>query len=352
MHGNMLTVNGRKMAKSEGNGFTPEELISGNHALLERGYSPMTVRFFMLQGHYASTLDFSNEALQAAEKGLDRLEKRHGRFGRTAYSFGCAEMQTWTRLPWPSDAAAMGDDFNTPILIVTLFDAVKLVNSIATDRIAIDATQKTALVELLNGYVFDVLGLVQRKHEASGGNEVSRARCSISLWNCAGTPKPTRIGARLMRSVMPLVPWAFPSRTAKTAVPGTRGTSVFLLGLAALLLVHCGSEPTAPRSTPGDRNPKARIAAPAFDADSAYAYIAQQVAFGPRVPNTPEHVACGDWLSSELTRHGADVIEQPGLVRAYDGTILRIRNFIGQFRPENRERILLFRSLGHAPLRR
>ncbi|NQX93176.1 MAG: cysteine--tRNA ligase, partial [Flavobacteriales bacterium] len=73
MHGNMLTVNGRKMSKSEGNGFTPEELISGNHKLLEKGYSPMTVRFFMLQGHYASTLDFSNAALQAAEKGWKKM---------------------------------------------------------------------------------------------------------------------------------------------------------------------------------------------------------------------------------------------------------------------------------------
>lgn len=82
--------------------------------------------------------------------------------------------------------------------------------------------------------------------------------------------------------------------------------------------------------------------APAFDADSAYAYIQRQVDFGPRVPNTFEHVACGDWLSAELKRHGADVIEQPGLVRAYDGTILRIRNIVGQFRPENPERVMLF----------
>jgi cysteinyl-tRNA synthetase len=73
MHGNMLTVNGRKMAKSEGNGFTPEELLTGNHKLLERGYSAMTVRFFMLQCHYASTLDFSNAAMQAAEKGLEKM---------------------------------------------------------------------------------------------------------------------------------------------------------------------------------------------------------------------------------------------------------------------------------------
>ena len=73
VHGNMLTVNGRKMAKSEGNGFTPEQLLTGDHKLLERGYSAMTVRFFMLMSHYASTLDFSNEALQAAEKGYKRL---------------------------------------------------------------------------------------------------------------------------------------------------------------------------------------------------------------------------------------------------------------------------------------
>jgi cysteinyl-tRNA synthetase len=66
-------MNGRKMAKSEGNGFTPEELITGNHKLLDKGYSPMTVRFFFLMGHYASTLDFSNEALQAAEKGYKRM---------------------------------------------------------------------------------------------------------------------------------------------------------------------------------------------------------------------------------------------------------------------------------------
>jgi cysteinyl-tRNA synthetase len=170
MHGNMLTVNGRKMAKSEGNGFTPEELISGNHALLERGYSPMTVRFFMLQGHYASTLDFSNEALQAAEKGLDRLMS----------AMGALEMlPTAMDLPNPDvDVAAlskrcseaMGDDFNTPILISVLFDAVKLINSIASDRIAVDETQKAALVMLFNGYVSEVLGLV-REDGTTGESE-------------------------------------------------------------------------------------------------------------------------------------------------------------------------------------
>ena len=166
----MLTVNGRKMAKSEGNGFTPDELISGNHALLERGYSPMTVRFFMLQGHYASTLDFSNEALQAAEKGLDRLMSAMAALEGLHTTLDAPNADVDTAALGKRCSEAMGDDFNTPILISVLFDAVKLVNSIATDRIAIDATQKTALVELLNGYVFDVLGLVQ-EDEASGGSE-------------------------------------------------------------------------------------------------------------------------------------------------------------------------------------
>src|SRR5205085_11499188 len=73
MHTNMLTVNGVRMSKSAGNGFLPEELFTGDHPVLDRAYSPMTARFFMLQTHYRSTLDFSNEALQASEKGLRRL---------------------------------------------------------------------------------------------------------------------------------------------------------------------------------------------------------------------------------------------------------------------------------------
>lgn len=85
-----------------------------------------------------------------------------------------------------------------------------------------------------------------------------------------------------------------------------------------------------------------RISAPKFDRDSAYAYIKEQVNFGPRVPNTEAHVACGDWLVKELQRHGANVVEQPGRVRAYDGTVLNMRNIIGQFRPENAERIMLY----------
>jgi cysteinyl-tRNA synthetase len=159
MHGNMLTVNGRKMAKSEGNGFTPEELITGNHPLLERGYSAMTVRFFMLQGHYASTLDFSNEALQAAEKGLGRMMSALEKLDSLPANAESDQADIDIAGIEKRCAEAMGDDFNTPILISVLFEAVKLINNISTGRISISAHQKESLIALVHGYTFEVLGL-------------------------------------------------------------------------------------------------------------------------------------------------------------------------------------------------
>ena len=161
MHGNMLTVNGRKMAKSEGNGFTPQELISGDHKLLERGYSAMTVRFFMLQCHYASTLDFSNEALQAAERGLERL---------------MAAVDTLEKLkPGTNDEAdipaleqrcydAMNDDLNTPVMIAELFEAVRIINSVNDSKLSVSEGSLERLRDLMQVMVFDVMGLVQEKH--------------------------------------------------------------------------------------------------------------------------------------------------------------------------------------------
>lgn len=159
MHGNMLTVNGRKMAKSEGNGFTPEELLTGNHKLLEKGYSAMTVRFFMLQSHYASTLDFSNAAMQASEKGLERL---------------MAAMSLLEGLkPGSSDGtdiasleercySAMNDDINTPVMIGELFEGVRIINSVNDGKLTLTAASITRLSALMQSMVFDVLGL---KHE-------------------------------------------------------------------------------------------------------------------------------------------------------------------------------------------
>lgn len=117
--------------------------------------------------------------------------------------------------------------------------------------------------------------------------------------------------------------------------------------IASITGIGCGEKESKSYRPAGETDAAAaatieHVDAPSFNADSAYAFIAEQVAFGPRVPNTASHVACGDWLAAELERHGADVIEQPGRVRAYDGSILNMRNIIGQYRPDNPERIMLF----------
>lgn len=172
IHGNMLTVNGRKMSKSEGNGFTPDELITGNHKLLEKGYSAMTVRFFMLQGHYAGTLDFSNAALQAAEKGLERLMSAWGLLADLLP----VEVQDGVEGAPDLDAlrarayAAMNDDFNTPMLIAVLYDAVKVVNSVASGRMALSAEGVAQLRSLFDVFAEDILGLQPESVSGQGAD--------------------------------------------------------------------------------------------------------------------------------------------------------------------------------------
>lgn len=165
LHGNMLTVNGEKMSKSKGNSFLPLELLSGAHPLLEQGYSEMTVRFFMMQSHYASTLDFSNDALKAAEKGfkrmmtaIDVLEKikpvETSTFNVADFSKSCY--------------AAMNDDFNCPILIAQLFEGVKNINLMNEGKAGLNETDLATFREIFSAFVFDVLGF--RKESETGGN--------------------------------------------------------------------------------------------------------------------------------------------------------------------------------------
>ena len=161
IHTNMLTVNGQKMSKSLGNSFLPDELFSGNHTLLDKGYSPMTVRFFMLQAHYRSTLDFSNEALQAAEKGFQRLMNAIKLIPNLktfeSSSIQLAEIRM-------SIYDALNDDFNTPIALAQLFEMVRNINLINDGKESISADDKLALVKLANEIVFDVLGLKDEKN--------------------------------------------------------------------------------------------------------------------------------------------------------------------------------------------
>ncbi len=166
VHNNMITINGQKMGKSLGNFITLEELFGGTHALLEQAYSPMTIRFFILQAHYRSTLDFSNEALQAAEKGLNRLMKG---------------VEALTKIK-PSDsssieveeleqrcAAAMCDDLNSPMVISALFDWVRIINQLVDGTQSITASDLERLGAIVDRYVFDILGLKDERAIGSTG---------------------------------------------------------------------------------------------------------------------------------------------------------------------------------------
>lgn len=157
MHTNMLTVNGARMSKTAGNGFLPQELFTGNHPLLERGYSPMTVRFFMAQSHYRSTLDFSNEALQAAEKGYKRLMESLSSLPRIQSSDSSSVNVAALR---DNCYAAMNDDFNTPVLISHLFEGVRIVNAAIDGKETLSAADLELLQHVMKTFVFDVLGLV------------------------------------------------------------------------------------------------------------------------------------------------------------------------------------------------
>jgi cysteinyl-tRNA synthetase len=156
VHTNMLTVNGQKMSKSLGNSFLPHELFTGNNSILNKGYSPMTVRFFMLQAHYRSTLDFGNEAMEASEKGFKRLMNAFALLnGLKAGNTTEIEIEPLMDRCY----AAMNDDFNSPVLIAELFEASRIINSVHDGKMKIDEPNLQQLKTLMNTFVLDVLGL-------------------------------------------------------------------------------------------------------------------------------------------------------------------------------------------------
>lgn len=160
VHNNMITINGQKMGKSLGNFITLEELFTGSHKLLAQAYSPMTIRFFVLQAHYRSTLDFSNEALQAAEKGLDRLMKGIETLGKIkpadSSTVDPSELEKRCR-------AAMDDDLNSPMVISALFDWVRTINQLLDGTQTITAADLGTLAATVRRYAFDILGLKDEK---------------------------------------------------------------------------------------------------------------------------------------------------------------------------------------------
>ena len=158
MHGNMLTLNGKKMSKSTGNSILPDELFSGENDLLEKGYDPMVVRFFMMQAHYRSTLDFTSDALTAAEKGYARLVEALELLGSLKTSDQSSQNVSEFISKFYN---AMDDDFNTPVLVAHLFDAVKYINSVNDGKATISSEDLAALQSEMNAFIVDVLGLKQ-----------------------------------------------------------------------------------------------------------------------------------------------------------------------------------------------
>ena len=155
MHNNMITINGQKMGKSLGNFITLEEFFTGSHKLLDSAYSPMTIRFFILQAHYRSTVDFSNEALIASQKGLSRLTEAYDRLKKiTPSATTSVETKDWATMC----REAMNDDLNTPIVISHLFDAAKAINTVYDTKATISQTDIDSLKELFDTYI-DILGL-------------------------------------------------------------------------------------------------------------------------------------------------------------------------------------------------
>ncbi|MEO2060837.1 MAG: cysteine--tRNA ligase [Mesonia sp.] len=156
MHANMLTLNGKKMAKSTGNNILPNDLFSGNNDVLTKAYSPSIARFFMLQANYRSILDFSDEALTAAEKGFHKLMDAVALIPKlNTESSSSVNIAEWKQKCYD----AMNDDFNSPVLIANLFEAVKMINAVEAGKASITSADAKKLEETLHAFIFDVLGL-------------------------------------------------------------------------------------------------------------------------------------------------------------------------------------------------
>ena len=178
MHNNMITIDGQKMARSIGNFITLQDLFSGRNKLLKQAYSPMTIRFFILQAHYRSTLNFSNEALQASEKGLERLMNAI----KTLNELSTSENSTIDISSLKEKCfAALNDDLNSPIAIAHLFDGVKMINSVKAGTEKISLTDLAELKLFYHSVVFDILGLKPEQTADSGESELLKGTVGLLI---------------------------------------------------------------------------------------------------------------------------------------------------------------------------
>ncbi len=169
MHTNMLNLNGKKMSKSTGNNILPQEIYTGNNKILSKAFSPSVTRFFMMQAHYSSILDLSNDALLASEKGYNRLMEAIGKLENLEVSkTSSVDIIAWKQKCYD----AMNDDFNTPILIAHLFEAVKFINLINDKKETITKADLELLTKTLKAFVYDVLGLKSNSQGADNSDKL------------------------------------------------------------------------------------------------------------------------------------------------------------------------------------
>ncbi len=170
MHTNMLLLNGHKMAKSTGNYILPDEILTGDNKILSKAFSPSVVRFFNMQANYRSILDFSSDALEASEKGHTKLMEAV----RLIDKIEAGNTSTFNVENWKKDCyAAMNDDFNTPMLISNLFEAVKVINQIKDEKASLTVEDIEVLKSTLNAFVFDVLGLINETIDTNSSGKLS-----------------------------------------------------------------------------------------------------------------------------------------------------------------------------------
>ena len=178
MHANMLTLNGQKMAKSTGNNILPGEIFSGKNNILTKAFTPSVTRFFMLQAHYRSILDFSSVAIEASEKGFQKLMQGVGVLKElSASKTSSIDVSTWVK----SCYEAMNDDFNSPILIAQLFEAVKYINLLKEGKETLSLTDLEVFAGTFNAFVFDVLGLEDETSQDNSGKLSGAVELLIQL---------------------------------------------------------------------------------------------------------------------------------------------------------------------------
>jgi cysteinyl-tRNA synthetase len=178
IHANMLTLKGKKMAKSTGNNILPNEMFSGENSIFNKPFSPMVVRFFMMQAHYRSIVDLSESALEASEKGFHRLVDALQKLDSLEVSENSSgfELESWTQNCY----TAMNDDFNSPVLIAHLFDAVKYINAVSNGLDQISAEDLASLSKAIKSFFYEVLGL-QTPEKSEKNSDVSQLEETLEL---------------------------------------------------------------------------------------------------------------------------------------------------------------------------